>query len=95
MGKKLPSFDTDEEAIAFLEREDLSDYIDAKKLVRVRVNFDQPRFEELPKTQNVHIRVSKPLLDEVKKKASLQGINYQKYIRRVLEASLQIDQDIR
>ena len=88
MSKKLPTFKTDEEAIAFLEQDDLSDYIDRKNLVRAKVNFDQPRFEELPKTENLHIRFSKPLLDAVKSKAAAQGIPYQKYIRRVVEASL-------
>lgn len=88
MKKSLPDFKTDEEAAAFVEQNDLSDYMDPARIVRARIDFSTPRFEELPKTKSVHLRVSESLLEEVKKKAADQGVNYQKYIRRALEASL-------
>ena len=89
MSKKLPVFKTDEEAEAFLEQDDLSEYITPENFTPAQINFSAARYEELPKTENVHMRFSKALLDAVKDKAKEQGVNYQKYIRRAVEISLQ------
>lgn len=80
MSKHLPKLMSDEEAEAFLEQ-DLTDYIDLE-------NFTAVRFEFLPKTEKINLRVSKPLLEAVKAKAEAEGISYQKYIRLVIERSL-------
>jgi predicted DNA binding CopG/RHH family protein len=83
MSKKIPHFNTDEEAEAFLEQ-DLSDYLDPE-------NWHPVRFEFLPKTKVVNMRFSMPLYDAVRQMAEKQGISYQRYIRQTLEASLKID----
>ena len=80
MNKKLPEIKTDEDAEQLLEQ-DLSDYINLE-------NFHPVRFEFLPKTEQINLRISKPLLDAVKTEASKRGIGYQKYIRLLLEQSL-------
>jgi predicted DNA binding CopG/RHH family protein len=86
MVKTLPPINSDEELEAFMEG-DLSEYLDGLKSYPFKFTF-APTLEDLPKTENVHIRFSKPLLESVKERASTQGMSYQKYIRRVLEASL-------
>lgn len=80
MKKKVPKFKTDKEAEQFLEQ-DLTDYINPKKAQQVT-------FEFLPKTEKVNLRLPPELLSEVRKKASREGISYQKYIRRAVEKSL-------
>ena len=80
MKKKLPKFNSDKEAERFLEQ-DLTDYIDPRKAQQVT-------FEFLPKTEKVNLRFPPELLSEVRKKATKQGISYQKYIRRAIEESL-------
>lgn len=88
MTKELPKFESDEALAHFLENNDLSEYMTKENLVSARVHFDTARFEELPKTENVNLRCSAPLLQAVKDKAAQQGINYQKFIRRVLEVAV-------
>ena len=78
--EKAPKFKSDKEAEEFLEQ-DLTDYIDPRKAQQVT-------FEFLPKTEKVNLRFPPELLTEVRKKASKQGISYQKYIRRAVEESL-------
>ena len=80
MKKKVPTFKSDKEAEEFLEQ-DLTDYIAPSNAQRVT-------FEFLPKTEKVNLRFPPELLSEVRKKASQQGISYQKYIRRAVEESL-------
>ncbi len=79
MKRKVPRLRTDEEAEAFLER-DLSD-LDFSQ-------FKPVRFEFQPKTARVNMRLSKPLLESVKKNAAKQGISYQRFIRQVLERAV-------
>lgn len=86
MSKKLPSIKTDNELAEFMEG-DLSEYINPKKNKPVKFTFI-PSLEDLPKTENVHVRFSKQLLKAVKEKAESNGVSYQKYIRRVIEMSL-------
>lgn len=76
---EVPVMTTDEEAEAFLD-EDLSN-LDFTK-------FKPMRFELQPKGERVNMRLPKSLLDEVRARASAEGIPYQRYIRRALEAAL-------
>ncbi|MCA9994529.1 MAG: hypothetical protein KDE56_02205 [Anaerolineales bacterium] len=80
MSKKLPDLTNDAEAEDILDQ-DLTDYIDLE-------NFTAVRFEFLPKTEKINLRVSRPLLEAVKAKAEAEGMSYQKYIRLVVERSL-------
>ena len=80
MKKKVPRFKTDREAERFLDR-DLTDYLNLK-------NFTPVTFELLPKTKQVNLRFSEPLLNAVRKRAEQEGISYQKFIRRAVEGSL-------
>ena len=80
MKKKVPRFKTDQEAEQFLDR-DLTDYLNLK-------NFTAVTFELLPKTKQVNLRFSEPLLNAVRKQAEQEGISYQKFIRRAVEGSL-------
>ncbi|MDE0145232.1 MAG: CopG family antitoxin [Nitrospira sp.] len=80
MKKKVPRFKTDQEAEQFLER-DLTDYLNLKQ-------FTPVTFKLLPKTRQVNLRFSEPLLNAVRKRAAQEGISYQKFIRRAVEGSL-------
>ncbi len=80
MKKKVPRFKTDQEAEQFLGR-DLTDYLNLKQFTHVT-------FELLPKTKQVNLRFSEPLLNAVRKQAEQEGISYQKFIRRAVEGSL-------
>ena len=80
MKKKVPRFKTDQEAEQFLER-DLTDYLNLKQ-------FTPVTFELLPKTKQVNLRFSEPLLNAVRQRAAQEGISYQKFIRRAVEGSL-------
>ena len=80
MKKKLPKLKSDKEAEKFLEQ-DVTDYLDVK-------NFTPVQFEFLPKTKQVNLRFPEQLLMAVQKKAKKEGIPYQKYIRKAVEASL-------
>ena len=80
MKKKLPKLKSDKEAEKFLEQ-DVTDYLDVK-------NFTSVQFEFLPKTKQVNLRFPEQLLMAVQKKAKKEGIPYQKYIRKAVEASL-------
>ena len=82
--KKIPKFKTDQEAEDFLDQ-DLTDYLELK-------NFEKARFEFLPKSERVNLRVSKSLLEAVRKTAEQRGVSYQKYIRMAIEQSLAQDQ---
>lgn len=77
--KKVPKLSSNEAAEDFLEQ-DLSD-LDFGQ-------FKPVRFEFQPKTERVNMRLSKPLLDSVKKLAARQGISYQRLIRQVLERAV-------
>jgi predicted DNA binding CopG/RHH family protein len=81
MNKKIPHFQSDEEAEAFVA-EDISDYITAE-------NFKRVRFEFLPKDTKINMRLPLSLLENIKQVAEKQGISYQKYIRMTLEQATQ------
>ncbi|WP_224704478.1 CopG family antitoxin [Devosia aquimaris] len=75
-GRRVPHFETDEEAAAFLEQ-DLSD-LDFSQ-------FKPVKFEFSPKAAQLNMRLPEALLEAVKSKAKAQGIPYTRYIRQLLE----------
>jgi predicted DNA binding CopG/RHH family protein len=77
MKKKIPIFDSDEEAERFVETADLSAY-DLS-------HFRPVRFEFETKAAQVNMRMPIPLLDAVKERAKLRGIPYTRFIREILE----------
>lgn len=77
MRKKIPTFNSDEEAERFVETADLSEY-DLS-------GFKPVRFEFEAKAAQLNMRVSKPLLDAVKERARVRGIPYTRFIRELME----------
>ena len=80
MKKKIPVFLTDEEAEAFVETADLSEY-DLSQFKPVRFEFDK-------KSARVNMRLPEPLLSAVKERAKARGIPYQRFIREALEIAV-------
>ena len=80
MSKKLPTLRSDEEAEAFLDSADLSEY-DLSEMKPIK-------FEYLRKSAKLNMRLPERLLAAIKAKADAQGIPYQRYIRQVLEADV-------
>jgi predicted DNA binding CopG/RHH family protein len=80
MKKRLPRLSTDKAAERFVATADLTDY-DLSGMVPVR-------FELKPKTERVNMRLSKDLLNSVKKRAAKTGISYQRFIRLALERAV-------
>jgi predicted DNA binding CopG/RHH family protein len=80
MKRKVPELRTDEEAERFLD-EDLSD-LDFGQFRPVRFEFER-------KTAQINMRLPKPLLDAVKRRASARGIPYTRFIREALETALE------
>ncbi|HEY4774371.1 MAG TPA: BrnA antitoxin family protein [Xanthobacteraceae bacterium] len=80
MKRKLPKLRSDRAAEDFVARADLTRY-DLSGMVPVR-------FEFKPKTERVNMRLSKDLLDSVKKRAAEAGVTYQRYIRLALEQAV-------
>ncbi|HTY48767.1 MAG TPA: BrnA antitoxin family protein [Steroidobacteraceae bacterium] len=78
--KKFPILKTDEEAEAFIENSDLTEY-DLSELKPVR-------FELRRKEARINMRLPEELLQAVKSAAKQHGIPYQRYIRQVLEQAL-------
>jgi predicted DNA binding CopG/RHH family protein len=78
--KKLPALKSDKEAEKFVETADLSEY-DLSGMVRMR-------FEFLPKTERVNLRLPENLLNAVRERAASAGMPYQRYIRLLLEQAL-------
>lgn len=77
--KKVPQFESDQAAEAFLEQ-DLSD-----------LDFSQFRpvhFELEPKSASLNMRLPVALLDAVKARAKARGIPYTRYVRMVLETDV-------
>jgi predicted DNA binding CopG/RHH family protein len=77
--KKVPEFQSDEEAAAFLEQ-DLSDLDFAQ--------FKSVHFEFEKKTAQINMRLPKSLLDTVKERSAARGIPYTRFIREALEKAL-------
>lgn len=51
-------------------------------------NWKKVKFELLPKNKLISLRISEELLNQLKKKATKNNIDYQKLIRLILEQSL-------
>ena len=81
--RQVPLMTTDEEVEAFLEQ-DLSD-LDFSQ-------FKPANFEFAIKDARVNMRLPESLVNAIKGKAAVEGIPYQRYIRRVLEQSLNAKQ---
>jgi predicted DNA binding CopG/RHH family protein len=78
MSRKLPAFNSDEEAETFLDRGDLSDFIARDRLKPLTFEFS-------PKEKTVSMRMPEALLDAVKAAAGREGMPYQRFIRLTLE----------
>jgi predicted DNA binding CopG/RHH family protein len=78
--KKLPTFKSDREAEAFVDKADLSAYdLSGGEFVR---------FELKPKDKTVNLRLPGQLLEAVRKRAKRAGLPYQRFIRMALEAAV-------
>jgi predicted DNA binding CopG/RHH family protein len=80
MKKKIPRFETDEEAERFVETADLTEY-DLSQFKPVRFEFEK-------KAARVNMRLPEPLLEAVKERAKARGIPYQRFIREALEQAV-------
>ena len=80
MKKQFPVLMTDEEAEALLEQ-DLSEYDFSQ--------FKPANFEFAAKDARINMRLPESLVNAIKGRAAVEGIPYQRYIRRVLELSLE------
>ena len=80
MKKKIPTFRSDAAAERFVEEADLSEY-DLSALRPTRFEFEK-------KTAQLNMRLPKPLLEAVKKRASARGIPYTRFIRETLERAI-------
>ena len=78
--KPFPTFHSDEEAEEFVANADLTEY-DVS-------GFRPMHFEFRPKDANISMRVPLQLLEAVKEKAAAEGVPYQRFIRRTLEAAV-------
>lgn len=79
-GKPFPRFETDEEAERFVDTADLSEYDFS--------GFRPMHFEFEPKGAQLNMRVPKPLLDAVKKRAKGRGIPYTRLVRELMEREI-------
>jgi predicted DNA binding CopG/RHH family protein len=80
MKKKIPALKSDKAAERFVETADLSEY-DLS-------DFRPTRFEFEKKTAQLNMRVPKPLLEAVKKRARARGIPYTRFVREAVEVAL-------
>ena len=82
MKKPLPKLTSDEAAERFVDEADLSEF----DLSSMTLNT----FEFAPKSKQLNMRVSAPLLDAVKRAAAARGMSYQRFIRQAIEQAVQI-----
>lgn len=80
MKKKIPTFKTDKEAERFVDTADLPEY-DLSGLKPVVFEFEK-------KSAQLNMRVPKALLDAVKKRSTVRGIPYTRFIREAVESVL-------
>ena len=80
MKKKIPTFNTDEEAERFVETADLSEY-DLSGAKPVQFEFEK-------KDARVNMRLPQTLLAALKEQAKQRGIPYQRLIREALEQAV-------
>ena len=79
MKKKVPTLKTDKQAEAFLAQ-DLSN-LDFSQLKPAQFEFEK-------KSEQINMRVPKPLLEAVKARAKARGIPYTRFIRETLERAM-------
>lgn len=84
MSKPLPKMTSDQDAEKLLE-EDLTEYLTPDNF---KENFKPVTFEFAPKDATISLRLSKDLLEAVKKVSGKQGIGYQKFIRQSIERAI-------
>lgn len=77
MKKKIPTFESDEDAERFVESADLAEY-DLSGAKPVRFEFEK-------KNARVNMRLPETLLAALKERAKRRGIPYQRLIREALE----------
>jgi predicted DNA binding CopG/RHH family protein len=80
MKKKIPTFRTDAAAERFVEKADLSKY-DLSGLRPARFEFEK-------KTAQLNMRLPKPLLEAVKRRAQKRGIPYTRLVREIIEQEI-------
>jgi predicted DNA binding CopG/RHH family protein len=80
MKKKIPSFKSDADAERFVSRADLTRY-DLSGLKPVRFEFEK-------KSAQLNMRLPKPLLDAVKRRAKERGIPYTRFLRELIERGI-------
>lgn len=80
MKKKIPNFKSDKEAEDFVENANLSEY-DLSDMRPVNFEFEK-------KEARLNMRIPTGMLSELKERAEIRGIPYQRYIREVLQNSL-------
>jgi predicted DNA binding CopG/RHH family protein len=71
---------TDEEAERFVAEPDLTEY-DFGEVVPMHFEIER-------KSERVNMRMPKPLLDAVKRRAQKRGIPYTRFIRELLEREI-------
>jgi predicted DNA binding CopG/RHH family protein/uncharacterized DUF497 family protein len=81
MKKRIPTFETDEQAEEFVANSDLSQYdLSGGQVVR---------FELKRKDKPITLRLPSELLDAVRERAERIGVPYQRFIRMAVERALQ------
>ena len=80
MKKKIPSFKSDAAAERFVSRADLTRY-DLSNLKPARFEFEK-------KSAQLNMRLPKPLLDAVKRRAKERGIPYTRFLRELIEQGI-------
>lgn len=83
MKKKIPSFKSDAQAERFVAKSDLTQY-DLSGGQAVQFEFE-------PKASQLNMRLPANLLDAVKRRAKQRGIPYTRFVREILEQSLQAE----
>jgi len=77
MKKKIPTFESDQEA---------QDFVDIAHLAEYDLSGGTPvQFEFEAKSAHINMRVPQPLLDAVKERARVRGIPYTRFIRQLME----------
>ena len=82
MKKIIPRLLSDEAAEHFIETADLTEYDMSQ--------FKPANFEFAAKDARLNMRLPDSLVKAIKARAAGEGIPYQRYIRRVLEQSLDV-----
>jgi predicted DNA binding CopG/RHH family protein len=80
MKKKIPVFKSDAAAERFVEKADLSKY-DLSGLRPAQFEFEK-------KTAQLNMRLPKPLLEAVKRRAQKRGIPYTRLVREIIEQEI-------